>query len=48
MFSVNCPQRGTRVLLGLSDIRGIDNTEFGVRVHYTCSCGHQGVWLPRR
>ena len=45
MFSVDCPQHGANVLLGLSDIRQIENTNAGIRVHYTCSCGHRGVWL---
>ena len=45
MFSVDCPQHGATVLLGLSDITQIENTDGAIRVHYTCTCGHRGVWL---
>ena len=45
MFSVDCPQHGTTVLLGISDITQIENTASGIRVHYECTCGHKGVWL---
>ena len=48
MFSVNCPRHGTTVLLGLTDIDRIDNTSHGIVVHYTCTCGHHGVWHPRK
>lgn len=45
MFSIDCPKHGSTVLLGLSDINLINNTNHGIEVHYTCSCGHNGVWL---
>jgi len=45
MFSVDCPRHGTRVLLGLSDIDRINNTDHGIEVHYTCTCGYVGLWL---
>lgn len=48
MFSVECPQHGTMILLGISDIDLIENTARGIRVHYTCTCGHHGVWLTGR
>jgi len=45
MFSVNCPRHGRTILLGLTSIERIDNTDHGIEVHYTCTCGHHGVWL---
>ena len=45
LFSVNCTCAESEVLLGLSDIRRIENTDTGIRVHYTCTCGHRGIWV---
>ncbi len=45
MLSVQCPRHGRRVLLGLRQICGIVNTDHGIEVHYTCTCGHEGLWL---
>jgi hypothetical protein len=45
MLTVQCPQHGRRVLLGLGQICRIVNTGSGIEVHYTCTCGYQGRWL---
>jgi len=33
------------VLLDLRQICRIVNTDSGIEVHYSCTCGHEGVWL---
>ena len=48
MFAIECPRHRKTVLLGLSDIQRLDNTSRGIEVHYTCSCGHHGLWLTGR
>lgn len=48
MFDVYCARHGCRVLLFTSDIRAIHNTPDGIEVHYTCYCGHRGIWCTGR
>lgn len=51
MFSVNCPSHRSDVLLGYSNLIGLENTEAGVVVHWRCYCGTVGRTLtgrPRR
>ena len=45
MLSVQCPRHGRPVLLDLRQICRIVNTDSGIEVHYSCTCGHEGVWL---
>jgi lysyl-tRNA synthetase class I len=43
VFAVWCPRHGRRVLLGPSDIIGIDAaSDAGFVIEYRCSCGHEG------
>jgi len=44
MFDVTCPRHGHRVLLFGRQYR-LANTDHGVEVHWTCSCGTKGVEL---
>ncbi len=46
MFSVHCPRHGARVLLGLDSIEALVSTPEGIEVHWRCTCGDRGVWLP--
>jgi hypothetical protein len=47
MFDVFCEAHGRRILLPTSRVR-LANTDHGIVVHYTCTCGHTGVELMGR
>lgn len=44
MFDIYCPQHGTRVLLDLTSIESMVDTDTGLDVHFRCHCGYRGVW----
>jgi hypothetical protein len=44
MIDVFCEAHGRRILLSTSRVR-LANTDHGIEVHYTCTCGHTGVEL---
>jgi hypothetical protein len=45
MFDIYCPQHGSRVLLDVTALESIDDTDAGLAVHYHCTCGYEGVWV---
>lgn len=44
MFSADCPQHGSAVLLGPGNIEGLHNTTRGITIRYRCYCGYRGTW----
>ena len=42
MFAAYCPQHGKTVLLGLSDIVAVSNTDDDIVVEWECFCGERG------
>jgi hypothetical protein len=49
MLSAHCPRHGRNVLLTTSQIRGVESTERGHLVRWTCTCGTRGsTVLPGR
>lgn len=47
MFSIDCPRHRSRVLVGLDSIEALVATPDGIEVHWRCTCGARGVWVPR-
>ncbi len=47
MFSIDCPRHRSRVLVGLDSIEALVSTPEGIEVHWRCTCGERGVWVPR-
>ncbi len=48
MFSVQCPDHGSEVLLSERRIRSIVPTAAGLRMEWECWCGHRGTTLTGR
>ena len=49
MISAHCPRHGHTVLLPTSRIRGVESSERGHLVRWTCTCGTKGTTtLPHR
>lgn len=48
MFSQWCPRHAAEILLGADAIVGMTATPEGIAVRWRCTCGHTGVWWPRR
>lgn len=51
MYTVHCPEHRADVLLGYSNLIGLENTAEGIVVHWRCYCGTRGHSLtgrPRR
>jgi hypothetical protein len=48
MFAVNCPTCGGTRLVTNSQITAIQNTGKGIRVHFRCVCGLDGIWITGR
>ena len=48
MFSVQCPQHGSEVLLPERRIESLRNTLAGIEVRYVCYCGHRGAFTTGR
>ena len=46
MLIIDCPRHDARVLLGLDSIEALVSTPDGIEVHWRCSCGERGVWVP--
>lgn len=44
MFAPYCPVHGSRVLLFVENIEALERTDAGMKIHYRCNCGHEGVW----
>ena len=42
MFAAYCPRHGKTVLLGLSDIVAVTNTDDDIVVEWECFCGERG------
>ncbi|HEX2023082.1 MAG TPA: hypothetical protein VHF00_00115 [Acidimicrobiales bacterium] len=47
MLIIECPRHDARVLLGLDSIEALVSTPEGTEVHWRCTCGERGVWVPR-
>jgi hypothetical protein len=39
MFTIDCPQHGTHVLVGTRRIRAFHNTDHGIFMSVECYCG---------
>jgi hypothetical protein len=48
MFSVQCPQHGSKVLLPERRIESLRNTLAGIEVRWVCYCGHRGAFTTGR
>lgn len=48
MFTVDCPQHGTTVLLSERRIRAIVPTPTGHELHWRCWCGTEGTTVVAR
>jgi hypothetical protein len=48
MFTVQCPQHGTEVLLPERRIESLRNTMTGIEVRWVCYCGHRGSFMTGR
>lgn len=48
MFAIDCPQHGSKVLIFMSGVKAIRNTDEGIEVDYRCTCGHRGTWRTGR
>jgi hypothetical protein len=48
MFVVDCPTCGGTRLVTSRQITAIENGHVGIRVHFTCVCGLDGVWITGR
>jgi hypothetical protein len=48
MFSVQCPQHGSEVLLSERLIESVRNTAAGIEVRWVCYCGHWGAFTTGR
>ncbi|MEY2423766.1 MAG: hypothetical protein QOI95_3833 [Acidimicrobiaceae bacterium] len=48
MFSVQCPQHGSEVLLPERRIESLRNTVAGIEVRWVCYCGHRGSFMTGR
>jgi hypothetical protein len=46
MLIIDCPRHRARVLLGLDSIETLVSTPQGIEVHWRCTCGERGVWVP--
>ena len=46
MFTIHCPQEDTTILLGHRQIRGLENTDEGIVIHWRCYCGATGQLSP--
>jgi hypothetical protein len=46
-FSAFCSQLGRPVLLGDSNVVGVDDGPMGPELHYQCHCGEPGVIYPK-
>ncbi len=46
MFAIWCPRHRARVLLFPDGILSLHATPQGIRIHYRCTCGHEGCSLP--
>ena len=47
MFSFQCPNHGTEVLIWPGDIEGVVNGADGVGMVFHCSCGYRGLLVER-
>ncbi len=47
MLIIDCPRHGARVLLVLDSIEALVSTPEGFEVHWRCTCGERGVFVPR-
>jgi hypothetical protein len=43
MLSAHCPRHGRQVLVTTGQIDGIDNTDRGIVVRWSCTCGERGT-----
>ncbi len=49
MLSAHCPRHGRQVLVTTGQIDGIDNTDRGIVVRWSCTCGERGTTrFPQR
>lgn len=49
MLSTHCPRHGRTVLLTAAQIHGVESSERGHLVRWTCTCGTHGTTtFPRR
>jgi len=48
MFAIDCPRCGGPSLVFPSQITEIRNTDTGIHVFFTCSCGTRGLWITGR
>ena len=46
MFAPYCEAHGSRVLLPLSRIYGIERLDGCLLAHFECNCGQLGTWSP--
>jgi len=43
MFVVDCPGHGSRTILSVSSVTGVDQRDGAIDVHLRCWCGHPVV-----
>lgn len=43
MFTIDCPNHGTRMLLTERRIRSLRNTDSGIILELECYCGHRAT-----
>lgn len=48
MFAPYCPRHHSRVLLFAENIESLNRSESGFEVHFRCTCGYRGTWIPDR
>jgi hypothetical protein len=48
MFAIHCPNADARVLIWISQIAGLRNTDHGIEVAFRCWCGEPAVLLTGR
>jgi hypothetical protein len=48
MMSIHCPRHGREVLVGPSQILGIEGRGRDLTVRWACVCGHHGTHRPQQ
>lgn len=48
MLVVHCPRHDSRVMLPLEAVEAVTRDSAGLRVSFSCTCGHRGEWHARR